>query len=62
MVIILSASDPGLDYQLDRVFFENWYGLWHDYLVYEGKMDLIQLLCVCAAPSLLPFRSLDSVF
>ncbi|CEJ59024.1 hypothetical protein PMG11_07661 [Penicillium brasilianum] len=45
MVIILSASDPGLDYQLDRVFFENWYGLWHDYLVHEGKMDLIQLLC-----------------
>ncbi|KAB8252956.1 hypothetical protein BDV35DRAFT_375414 [Aspergillus flavus] len=45
MVIILSASDPGMDYQLDRVFFENWYGLWHDYLVHEGKMDFIQLLC-----------------
>ncbi|KAJ5758749.1 hypothetical protein N7520_005905 [Penicillium odoratum] len=45
MIIILSASDSGLDYQLDRVFFENWYGLWHDYLVHEGKMDLIQLLC-----------------
>lgn len=46
MIIILSASDPGLDYQLERVFFENWYGLWHDYLVHEGKMDFIQLLCV----------------
>ncbi|KAI0108851.1 hypothetical protein GGR51DRAFT_570116 [Nemania sp. FL0031] len=46
MVAIISGSDPGLDFQLDRVFFENWYGLWHDYLVHEdGKMDLIQLLC-----------------
>jgi mannose-6-phosphate isomerase-like protein (cupin superfamily) len=46
MIIILSASDNGMDYQLDRVFFENWYGIWHDYLVHEGKFDLIQLLCV----------------
>lgn len=58
MVIILSASDPGLDYQLDRVFFENWYGLWHDYLVHEGKMDLIQLLCVCVVPSPFSFQLL----
>lgn len=27
MIIVLSASDTGDDYMLDRVFFENWYGL-----------------------------------
>jgi hypothetical protein len=47
MVTVVSGSDSGRGYQLDRVFFENWYGIWHDYLVHEGgKMDLIQLLCV----------------
>ncbi|KAL7622425.1 hypothetical protein AAE478_007930 [Parahypoxylon ruwenzoriense] len=56
MVAIISGSDPGLGYQLDRVFFENWYGLWHDYLVYEdGRIDLIQLLCTYdAGESYLP--------
>ncbi|KAI0124773.1 hypothetical protein BJ170DRAFT_475741 [Xylariales sp. AK1849] len=47
LVAVISASDCGRDYQLDRVFFENWYGMWHDYLVHEGgKMDMIQILCV----------------
>lgn len=46
MTVILSASDPGIDYQLDRVFFENWYGYWHDALLHDGGLDLIQTLCV----------------
>ncbi|KAF6823071.1 hypothetical protein CPLU01_11634 [Colletotrichum plurivorum] len=29
-------------YQLDRVFFENWYGYWHDALLYERKKNFIQ--------------------
>ncbi|KAI1371045.1 hypothetical protein F4677DRAFT_450756 [Hypoxylon crocopeplum] len=64
MVAIISGSDPGRDYQLDRIFFENWYGLWHDYLVHEdGKMDMIQILCTYDAgdvyllgPAFLPAR------
>ncbi|KJZ79733.1 hypothetical protein HIM_01202 [Hirsutella minnesotensis 3608] len=64
MVAVISGSDSGLSYQLDRIFFENWYGIWHDYLVYEnGKMDLIQLLCTYDAgdaylpgPSWLPLN------
>lgn len=46
MTVILSASDTGMDFQLDRVFFENWYGYWHDALLHEGGLDLIQTLCV----------------
>jgi hypothetical protein len=46
MTVLLSASDPGIDYQLDRVFFENWYGYWHDALLYRGGLDLIQTLQV----------------
>lgn len=26
MTVYLSASDSGMDYQLDRIFFENWCG------------------------------------
>ena len=50
MTVILSASDTGMDYQLDRVFFENWYGYWSDALLYDGGLDWIQTLCV-GAPS-----------
>ena len=46
MTVILSASDPGMDYQLDRVFFENWYGYWNDALLHESGLDWIQTLCV----------------
>lgn len=46
MTIYLSASDSGLDYQLDRIFFENWYGYWHDALLHEGKLNFIQYLAV----------------
>lgn len=46
MTVILSASDPGIDYQLDRVFFENWYGYWHDALLHQGRLDWIQTLQV----------------
>ncbi|KAL5363696.1 hypothetical protein BJX96DRAFT_187189 [Aspergillus floccosus] len=65
MTVILSASDSGVDYQLDRVFFENWYGYWHDALLYQGGLDFIQTLCIHDAgdhytpgPAWLPFRRL----
>jgi hypothetical protein len=54
MTVILSASDSGVDYQLDRVFFENWYGYWHDALLYQGGLDFIQTLCV--SPDFLYFQ------
>jgi hypothetical protein len=46
MTVYLSASDSGMDYQLDRIFFENWYGYWHDALLHEGKLSFIQYLAV----------------
>jgi hypothetical protein len=46
MTVYLSASDSGNDYQLDRVFFENWYGYWHDALLHDGGLDWIQFLAV----------------
>ena len=46
MTVYLSASDSGMDFQLDRVFFENWYGYWHDALLHEGGLDWIQFLAV----------------
>ncbi len=46
MTVILSASDSGMDYQLDRVFFENWYGYWSDALLHDKGLDWIQTLCV----------------
>lgn len=46
MTVYLSASDSGMDYQLDRIFFENWYGYWHDALLHEGKLNFIQYLAV----------------
>ncbi|KAF2501078.1 hypothetical protein BU16DRAFT_546460 [Lophium mytilinum] len=64
MTILLSASDTGMDYQLDRVFFENWYGYWHDALLYRGGLDLIQTLQIhdagdhyTPAPAWMPFRT-----
>lgn len=39
MTVILSASDPGMDYQLDRVFLGNWYEYWSDALLHEGGLD-----------------------
>ncbi|MCJ1352955.1 MAG: hypothetical protein MMC33_002939 [Icmadophila ericetorum] len=63
MTVILSASDTGMDYQLDRVFFENWYGYWSDALLHEGGLDWIQTLCThdagdhyTPAPAWMPFR------
>lgn len=63
MTILLSASDPGIDYQLDRVFFENWYGYWHDALLFDGGLDFIQRLQMLdagghytPAPAWMPFR------
>ena len=46
MTVILSASDSGIDFQLDRIFFENWYGYWHDALLHDGGLDWIQFLAV----------------
>ncbi len=50
MTVYLSASDSGMDYQLDRVFFENWYGYWHDALLHDGGLDFIQYLAVSTCP------------
>ena len=50
MTVYLSASDSGNDYQLDRVFFENWYGYWHDALLHDGGIDWIQFLAVILHP------------
>ena len=46
MTVYLSASDAGSDYQLDRIFFENWYGYWHDALLHDGGLNLLQYLAV----------------
>ncbi|KAJ5645004.1 hypothetical protein N7507_011015 [Penicillium longicatenatum] len=63
MTVLLSGSDAGIDNQLDRVFFENWYGYWHDALLYEGGLDFIQKLQMLdagghytPAPAWMPFR------
>ena len=46
MTVYLSASDSGLDFQLDRIFFENWYGYWHDALLHGGGLNFLQYLAV----------------
>ena len=46
MTVYLSASDAGMDFQLDRIFFENWYGYWHDALLHHGGLSLLQYLAV----------------
>ncbi|KAJ2990549.1 hypothetical protein NUW58_g2893 [Xylaria curta] len=63
MTVCFSASDAGMDYQLDRVFFENWYGYWHDSLLHDGGMGLIQYLAIidggdmqAVPPAWVPFR------
>ncbi|KAI3327495.1 hypothetical protein F4824DRAFT_506935 [Ustulina deusta] len=63
MTVYLSASDSGMDYQLDRVFFENWYGYWHDALLHDGGLDFIQYLAIqdggdaySVPPAWVPFR------
>lgn len=58
MTVYLSASDAGMDYQLDRIFFENWYGYWHDALLHDGGLSLLQYLAVCNLCSLC--RSMES--
>ena len=51
MTVYLSASDSGMDFQLDRIFFENWYGYWHDALLHERGLDIFQYLAVSLEPS-----------
>lgn len=51
MTFCASAADSGIDYQIDRVFFENWYGYWHDALLHDGGLNLIQYLTVCVLRS-----------
>lgn len=46
MTVYLSASDSGMDFQLDRIFFENWYGYWHDALLHDGGLNMFQYLAV----------------
>lgn len=63
MTVYLSASDSGMDFQLDRIFFENWYGYWHDAMLHEGGLDIIQYLAIqdggdaySVPPKWVPFR------
>lgn len=60
MTVILSALDSGVDYQLDRVFFENWYGYWHDALLYQGGLGFIQTLCVSSRPESLQVHTVPN--
>ena len=53
MTVYLSASDAGMDFQLDRIFFENWYGYWHDALLHDGGLNFLQYLAVCLLGNLL---------
>lgn len=46
VVLLLNATDSGKDFVLDRVFFENWYGMRYDSLTYGDGIDLVQMLCV----------------
>ena len=46
VVLLLNATDSGKDFVLDRVFFENWYGMRYDSLTYGKGIDFIQMLCV----------------
>ena len=46
VVLLLNATDSGKDFVLDRVFFENWYGMRYDSLTYGEGIDLVQMLCV----------------
>jgi len=55
MTVVLSSSDSGRDYKLDRVFFENWYGFWHDSSVYYGGMNYIQWLQIYDAGDAYPY-------
>ncbi|KAL4993773.1 hypothetical protein BDV10DRAFT_189662 [Aspergillus recurvatus] len=63
MTVVLSASDSGREEKLDRVFFENWYGYWHDATIHHGGMNYIQWLQIYDAgdaypymPAWIPFR------
>ncbi|KAI9839440.1 MAG: hypothetical protein M1819_002065 [Sarea resinae] len=63
LIVEITSSDPARDYQLDRVFMENWYGMWHDCVMHGKDFDMIQLLSMYDAggsylpgPSYLPFR------
>ena len=46
VALLLNATDSGKDFVLDRVFFENWYGMRYDSLTYGEGIDLVQMLCV----------------
>ena len=46
VVLLLNATDSGKDFVLDRVFFENWYGMRYDSLTFGEGIDLVQMLCV----------------
>ena len=52
MIIVLNATDAAIDYQLDRVFFENWYGFRQDSLAQGKGMDVIHMLSVRGLDSL----------
>ena len=52
VVLLLNATDSGKDFMLDRVFFENWYGMRYDSLTYGKGIDLVQMLCVSQRSSI----------
>ncbi|KAI9804115.1 MAG: hypothetical protein M1825_001517 [Sarcosagium campestre] len=63
LIIIVNASDSANDYQLDRLFLENWYGFRYDSLMHGTGLDWIQMMSIfdagshyLPAPAWCPFR------
>lgn len=46
LVVLLSATDAGIPFQLDLAFFENWYAYQDEILVHGGAVDIIQVMNV----------------
>lgn len=45
-VFLLSAEKSSLDFQLDDIFFQNWYGYQDEVVMTGGKFDVIQVMNV----------------
>jgi hypothetical protein len=45
-IMYTARLDRDLAIFRSRVFFENWYGYWHDALLHDGGIDWIQFLAV----------------
>lgn len=46
LIMLLSATDSGIPFQLDLAFFENWYAYQDEILVHGGTPDVIQVMNV----------------